>query len=91
LRGHCVGIARSPQAGRGANLRSGKLSYQKEEAKFGEGHTDSIVQRGIDEALSCQDMLERTPVKPSLFFWRRHGWTRLPVRLFVAGWQVSTG
>jgi hypothetical protein len=32
---------------------------------FGEGHHDSIVQRGIDEALACQDMLERTPVRPS--------------------------
>ena len=33
---------------------------------FGEGHHDSVVQRGIDEALACQDMLARTPVKPSL-------------------------
>ena len=33
---------------------------------FGEGHHDSVVQRGIDEALACQDMLERSPVKPSL-------------------------
>ncbi len=33
---------------------------------FGEVHNDSIVQRGIDEALACQDMLERTPPKPSL-------------------------
>jgi hypothetical protein len=32
---------------------------------FGEGHHDSVVQRGIDEALACQDMLERTPIKPS--------------------------
>jgi hypothetical protein len=37
----------------------------KEGAMFGEGHTDSIVQRGIDEALACQDMLARAPVKPS--------------------------
>jgi hypothetical protein len=34
---------------------------------FGEGHNDSIVQRGLDEALACQDMLERTPTKPSVF------------------------
>ncbi|MGH2617412.1 MAG: hypothetical protein ACRDJC_19435 [Thermomicrobiales bacterium] len=33
---------------------------------FGEGHNDSIVRRGIDEALACQDMLARTPVRPSL-------------------------
>jgi hypothetical protein len=33
---------------------------------FGEGHHDSVVQRGIDEALACQDTLARTPVKPSL-------------------------
>ena len=32
---------------------------------FGEGHHDSLIQRGIDEALACQDMLERAPVKPS--------------------------
>ena len=32
---------------------------------FAEGHHDSLIQRGIDEALACQDMLERTPVKPS--------------------------
>ena len=32
---------------------------------FGEGHYDSLVQRGIDEALACQDMLERAPIKPS--------------------------
>jgi hypothetical protein len=33
---------------------------------FGEGHRDSVVQRGIDEAVACQDMLARTPAKPSL-------------------------
>ena len=33
---------------------------------FGEGHHDSIIQRGIDEALACQDMLERAPTRPSL-------------------------
>lgn len=33
---------------------------------FGEGHDDSMVRRGIDEALACQDMLERAPVAPSL-------------------------
>ena len=32
---------------------------------FGEGHHNSLVQRGIDEALACQDMLERAPIKPS--------------------------
>jgi hypothetical protein len=32
---------------------------------FGEGHHDSVVQRGIDDALACQDMLERAPVNPS--------------------------
>jgi hypothetical protein len=32
---------------------------------FGEGHHDSIIQRGIDEALACQDMLERAPAKPT--------------------------
>jgi hypothetical protein len=33
---------------------------------FGEDHNGSIVQRGIDEALACQDMLERAPIRPSL-------------------------
>jgi len=32
---------------------------------FGEGHHDSLIQPGIDEALACQDMLERAPIKPS--------------------------
>lgn len=32
---------------------------------FDERHDDSIVQRGIDEALACQDMLARTPMKSS--------------------------
>jgi hypothetical protein len=33
---------------------------------FGEGHDESIVHRGLDEAHACQDMLERTPTKPSM-------------------------
>jgi hypothetical protein len=36
---------------------------------YGEDPHGSIVQRGIDEALACQDMLERTPAKPS--WWAR--------------------
>jgi hypothetical protein len=32
---------------------------------FGEGHHDSIIQRGVDEALACQDMLARAPARPS--------------------------
>jgi hypothetical protein len=32
---------------------------------FGEDPHGSIVQRGFDEALACQDMLERAPAKPS--------------------------
>ena len=36
---------------------------------FGEGHHDSLVQHGLDEAFACQDMLERVadnafPVDP---------------------------
>jgi hypothetical protein len=45
---------------------------------FGENHDDSIVQRGIDEALACQDMLARVPVKPSLL-------TRVVARLVPLG------
>jgi hypothetical protein len=44
---------------------------------FGECHNDSIVQRGLDEALACQDMLERTPTTPSL-------WTRVISRIALA-------
>jgi hypothetical protein len=33
---------------------------------FGEGHHDSIVQHGLDEAFTCQDVLERAPTMPSL-------------------------
>jgi hypothetical protein len=44
---------------------------------FGEGHNDSIAQRGLDEALACQDMLERTPPKPSM-------WTRAISRIGLA-------
>jgi hypothetical protein len=33
---------------------------------FYEDHPDSIRQRGLDEALACRDMLEPTPVQPSL-------------------------
>ncbi len=36
---------------------------------FDTGHDDRIVQRGIDEALACQDMLARTPLKLS---WASH-------------------
>ena len=32
---------------------------------FGEGHHDSVVQRGIDESVDGRDMFERTPAKPS--------------------------
>ncbi len=32
---------------------------------FGQGHDDSIVQRGIDEALACRDMLAPAPAEPS--------------------------
>lgn len=33
---------------------------------FDEARHDSIVQQGIDEALACRDMLEPSPVQPSL-------------------------
>jgi hypothetical protein len=32
---------------------------------FDERHDSRVVQRGIDEALACQDMLARTPIKSS--------------------------
>jgi hypothetical protein len=45
---------------------------------FGEGHHDSIIQRGIDDALACQDMLARAPIRPSLL-------ARVRARLAAAG------
>jgi hypothetical protein len=45
---------------------------------FREGHHDSIIQRGIDEALACQDMLERAPIRPSVL-------ARVRARLAAAG------
>jgi hypothetical protein len=38
----------------------------KEEIIYGEGHRDLIVHRGIHEALACQDMLGRAPMRPSV-------------------------
>jgi hypothetical protein len=35
----------------------------------GESHDNRNVQRGITEALACQDMLESVPLKPS---WMSH-------------------
>jgi hypothetical protein len=32
---------------------------------FGAELNDRIVQRGIDEAFACQDMVQRAPAKPS--------------------------
>jgi hypothetical protein len=43
---------------------------------FDAGHDDQIVQRGIDEALACQDMLARTPIESS--------WVSQVVAWFVA-------
>jgi hypothetical protein len=33
---------------------------------FDAGDDDRLIQRGIDEALACQDMLARAPIRPSL-------------------------
>jgi hypothetical protein len=41
------------------------VAGDKEQPMFSEGHDNRTVQRGITEALACQDMLERAPVKPS--------------------------
>jgi hypothetical protein len=37
----------------------------QEERMFGEHDHDSIVRRGIDEALACQDVLARAPIVSS--------------------------
>jgi hypothetical protein len=50
---------------------------------FGDGHHDSVVQRGIDEALACQDVLERTPIKPSRVSQLVAGWSRWSARLLT--------
>lgn len=49
----------------------------------GEGRDTRIVQRGIDEAFACQDMLARAPVKPS--------WLTLAVIRVVAAARSMTG
>lgn len=49
---------------------------------LGEGHRDSVVHRGIDEALACQDLLERTPVRPSVLT-RAISRIALAIRLIV--------
>ena len=38
-----------------------------------DGRDPSIVQRGIDEAFACQDMLPRAPIRPS-FLDRAKAW-----------------
>ena len=40
---------------------------------YGEGHSHSIVQCGLGEALACREMRERTPAEPSM-------WTRCAPR-----------
>src|SRR5688500_1878858 len=40
--------------------------HAEEDAMFGEGHHDSIIQQGIDEALACQDMLARAPARSTV-------------------------
>jgi hypothetical protein len=45
---------------------------------YGEGHSHSIVQCGLGEALACQEMRERTLAKPSM-------WTRCAPRSEM-GW-----
>ena len=37
-----------------------------EERMFSDHSHDSVVKRGIAEALACQDVLERVPTRPSL-------------------------
>ena len=49
---------------------------------FGEDHHDSIVQRGIDEALACRDLLQPAPVKPPLL-------ARVLSHIVVAGRAIT--
>ena len=65
-------------AGAGLWSHRNAPASDREDAMIGAGHEDSIVQRGIDEALACQDMLDRTPVRPSLL-------ARLVARLLARG------
>jgi hypothetical protein len=55
---------------------------RQEGAMFSEGHHYSIAQRGIDEALSCRDMLEPAPRQPSPI-------VRLCARLVAVGHRVA--
>lgn len=42
-----------------------RQALAQEAPMFGQGHHDSIVQRGLDEALACRDMLQPAPAQPS--------------------------
>src|SRR5215211_4202642 len=55
---------------------------RREGAMFSEGQHDSIVQRGIDEALSCGDILEPALPQPSPM-------VRLWARLVAVGHRVA--
>jgi hypothetical protein len=57
-------------------------SFERESAMFGEGHHDSIVQPGIEEALACQDVLQRDPPSSSLLA-RSRAWLVAIVRAFA--------
>ena len=48
----------------------------------GEGRGDRIIQRGIDEALACQDRLQCAPAKPSLLS-RLRAWFAAAARAFA--------
>jgi hypothetical protein len=43
-----------------------ELDKSQEGSMFRECHHDWVIQRGIDEALACRDMLARDPDQPSL-------------------------
>jgi hypothetical protein len=48
----------------------------------GEGRDDRVVQRGIDEAFACQDMLPRPPAQPSRLS-RLRAWFAAVARAFA--------
>jgi len=48
-----------------AYVEQRRQAFAEEATMYGEGHSDSLVHPGIDEALACRDMLQPAPAQPS--------------------------
>ena len=74
-------LRRKEQTGSNARpIRRDRLG--RDVAMFGEGHRESIVQRGIDEVLACRDLVEAAPNQATLL-------ERLLARIASAAWPTA--